>query len=1212
MAKYHGSIARTFVLFLLIYHQFATSVAAVLPSFKAKSHPSRIIAKFSSGSPAFARASILKATSLSLQHEYKLVPGLVILCKSRVSLKSVGSDSDLDTAVIPEELSSAIARLTDSGLFDYVEPDYQQQIHGEPTDMRFTDQTLWGLRNLGSEGGVANADIDALRAWSISTGSDNVIVAVIDTGIRYTHHDLEEQIWKNPGEVAGNGIDDDGDGLVDNVFGIDAIRNIGDPFDENGHGTHIAGTIGASANDRYPHVGVAWNVRLMACKFLDADGFGFTSDAIRCIDFAVENGARILNASWGGGPFSQSLYDSIAVAGAAGALFVASAGNESADLDVFPSFPSAFQLGNVISVTALDRRDRLALFSSFGRLGVHLGAPGVEIFSSTASSDSSYATMNGTSMAAAHVSGVAALILGSKETMLIPELRARLLSGTFSLPSLLGKVETGGRLNAFRALTAAPDGNIDLGLTPVDGSELLANETIAIRVTVSDVWGITNAVIKARFEELGEELIFRNNRHSQDQGPQDFVYSCDLRLPQEPGPVTLSLEVSVPGKTLLLRSVRYIAVLPPPNDGFENATVVSPAGGILSGNNKFASVQSGEPVHAGVSSRSASVWWTWKPARSGYSIVDSAGSAFDTVLAVYSKNSDQSLREVAAIDDVGDKKQGYVTFDAEAGKPYAIAVAGFRAKDVGVIHLRIESEGEPDRAAPELSISSPLSGITITNATDSRAVVMGTAWDPAPNASGVSEVLVQVNGGIARPAFGTTNWFSTSVLGIGENVIRVNAVDSAGNVSKPRIVEILYRPRRSSNDLFASASELIGREGRAIVDSEGASREFLEPWHAGVEGGASVWWQFRPSSDGVLRLSTEGSDFDTTLAVYAGERVTNLTAIVSNDNVAPDVTHSKIERAVRSFQALRIAVDGHRGTGGVVNLSYLFEPNEVHHLEVNESVGGVTSVRSGDLARDSEVEIAAIPANGFRFDRWEGSIPSIENPLRFVITEDIMIHPEFLPVEFSDGFETGSFDRLEWRQIGNSPWLVQSEYTVSGSYSARSGIVPDGQLGSLVLLVNCRAGLGSFFLKVSSERDWDYLSFFVNDNRIARWSGNIDWQKFEFELFEGTNRLEWRYSKDVGGTSSGLDSAFIDNLLLPLVIKVDESAPARLALLREKNNRVRIDLKGQADQVYVIQSTEGFLGWKSISTNVALNGVVHFIDPQAGEYSKRFYRAVTP
>jgi subtilisin family serine protease len=224
-------------------------------------------------------------------------------------------------------------------------------------------------------------DIGAEAAWDITTGDRGVIVAVIDTGIRTTHQDLAGQLWRNAGEVPANGIDDDANGYVDDVHGINASAETGDPTDDNGHGTHVAGTIGAMANGGGPHVGVAWQVQIMACKSFNSAGSAATSDGLKCLNYAIRNGARIINASWGGRSRSQATCDAIAAARDAGILFVASAGNDGRDNDSVPHYPSGFDLENVISVAALDRTGNLASYSNQGRESVHLAAPGTEIVS---------------------------------------------------------------------------------------------------------------------------------------------------------------------------------------------------------------------------------------------------------------------------------------------------------------------------------------------------------------------------------------------------------------------------------------------------------------------------------------------------------------------------------------------------------------------------------------------------------------------------------------------------------------------------------------------------------------------------------------------------------------------------------------------------------------------------------------------------------------
>ncbi|MBI4327435.1 MAG: S8 family serine peptidase, partial [Chloroflexi bacterium] len=324
-----------------------------------QAHPTRLLAKFADANQAAtpASAAVLHSLGLTAQSLGHLVPGLVTLDVSEEEKAAVA-----DPATRAQQLVDRIAALRHSGLFAYVEPDYVVKTSLTPNDSAFVNGNLWGLRNNGQLGGRPGADINAVQAWDITTGSTNVIVAVIDTGVRYTHVDLAAQMWQNPGEIPANQIDDDNNGYVDDVFGINAIDGVpapGDPMDDIGHGTHVAGTIGAAANNGQPHVGVAWKVQLMACKFLGTAG-GLTSDAIECIGYAVRHRARIMNNSWGGYGYSQALFDSIAAARANGILFVAAAGNEANDNDIIPAYPASYQLDNIVAVAAVDRYDNLA------------------------------------------------------------------------------------------------------------------------------------------------------------------------------------------------------------------------------------------------------------------------------------------------------------------------------------------------------------------------------------------------------------------------------------------------------------------------------------------------------------------------------------------------------------------------------------------------------------------------------------------------------------------------------------------------------------------------------------------------------------------------------------------------------------------------------------------------------------------------------------
>ena len=334
----------------------------------------------------------------------------------------------------------------------YAEPDWIVHTQTVPNDPMFG--TLWGLNNIGQSGGVVDADIDAVEAWDITTGSSAVVVAVIDTGIDYNHQDLSANMFRNTPDCNSNGIDDDRNGKIDDCFGIDTVNKDSNPIDDHNHGTHVAGTIGAGGNNGVGVVGVNWTVRLMACKFLDAGGFGWTSDAIDCLEYVKlmkDRGVNIVatNNSWGGGEFSQAMFDAIDAHRQRGILFIAAAGNSSLDNDFTPFYPASYYLPNVIAVAATTRTDAQAWFSNYGRRTVHLGAPGDQILSTTRGN--TYSIFSGTSMATPHVTGVAALLKAQDPGRDWKAIRNLLLAGGETIPSMTTTI-TQKRLNARGAL----------------------------------------------------------------------------------------------------------------------------------------------------------------------------------------------------------------------------------------------------------------------------------------------------------------------------------------------------------------------------------------------------------------------------------------------------------------------------------------------------------------------------------------------------------------------------------------------------------------------------------------------------------------------------------------------------------------------------------------------------------------------------------------
>ncbi|PYJ01081.1 MAG: hypothetical protein DME25_18975, partial [Verrucomicrobia bacterium] len=319
-----------------------------------------------------------------------------------------------------------------------------------PNDPAFTNGPQWYLNNTGQSGGVPDADIDAPEAWDTLNSASNIIVAVIDSGIRQTHEDLADNLWVNPDEIAGNEFDDDGNGLVDDLHGINAMTNSGDPTDDTGHGTHVSGILGAVGNNALGTCGVAWRVQIMACKFLGPNG-GSESDLIQCLDYARAKRARVINCSFEAPDFDSVLSNAFWAVRNAGIVVVAAAGNSGTDNDVTPTYPASFAMDNVVAVMATTRTDGYVAFN-YGANSVHLGAPGFDIWSTYFRSNSDYVPLSGTSMSAPCVAGAVALLRARFPTFDHRQIIARLLATTDPLPSLAGRCLTGGRLNLAKAL----------------------------------------------------------------------------------------------------------------------------------------------------------------------------------------------------------------------------------------------------------------------------------------------------------------------------------------------------------------------------------------------------------------------------------------------------------------------------------------------------------------------------------------------------------------------------------------------------------------------------------------------------------------------------------------------------------------------------------------------------------------------------------------
>ncbi len=422
------------------------AAAARAPEFV----PGEVIVRFKPGASSASRGETMRAANA--QAGEKIVTA---------AMRGRGDNEGITVLRTSMNVPDAIATLKARADVEYAEPNWIYTTDATSNDTYYTNGSLWGM--YGSATTPTNQfGIGAASAWLGAQGANcgNVYIGIIDEGYMYTHPELAANAAKNPGEIAGNGADDDGNGYVDDVYGWDFAGNNNTVFDGAGddHGTHVAGTIGAVGGNGAGVAGVCWSVKLMNAKFLGNQG-GTTANAVKAVDYFTDLKTRqglniaATSNSWGGGGFSQALADAIARANVANILFVAAAGNSTYNCDVSACYPANYDVANVISVASITSTGAISSFSNYGERTVDIGAPGSAIWSTVPVSSrgktitAGYASYSGTSMATPHVSGAVAFYAQRYPGSSAAQIKTAILTSATPTVSLSGKTVTGGRLN---------------------------------------------------------------------------------------------------------------------------------------------------------------------------------------------------------------------------------------------------------------------------------------------------------------------------------------------------------------------------------------------------------------------------------------------------------------------------------------------------------------------------------------------------------------------------------------------------------------------------------------------------------------------------------------------------------------------------------------------------------------------------------------------
>lgn len=610
---------------------------------------------------------------------------------------------------------AAVIELQATGWYEFVEVDRLRFSSALPTDPQVTDLTQWHLQNSGQAGGLPHADLNMDAAWNIRTDASSVIVAVIDSGARLTHRDLAPNLWTNPREIPGNNLDDDNNGYIDDVHGIDTLQRTGDPTDPAhfGHGTHVAGIIGGVANNGVAGSGVAWRVQIMPLLFLGGeDHVGTISGEIECINYAIAHGAKVINASFGTNQFSLAEFEAIQRARDADIVLVCAVGNSSRNLDFNNHYPVGHLLDNIVGVANSNQLDELHFESNFSSGHVDLAAPGTDIFSLNSTGDTATRFDTGSSMSSPMVAGAVALLRAQYPNDGYRAIINRLLRGTRQLDALRGRVQSGGRLDVAAALSISETRpfNDDFANRAV-----LAGERVRARTSTTHAG--TEVGEPAHAGYLARSVWFTWTAPSDGSVVIDTVDSPgDTKLAVYTGtsltaltqvaandnaagglltshvafPITAGTTYQIAVDTASAGFVALNLNATAANDAFHAALTLDPTHPTVTASNANATRETGEPTHvSGANGRT--LWYAWTAPANGPVHVNAYSLSTDSVLAVYTGNAIGSLTKIGSNNNTGvsgGNLNASVSLNATAGTTYRIAIDS-RGSVIGPIKLSV-------------------------------------------------------------------------------------------------------------------------------------------------------------------------------------------------------------------------------------------------------------------------------------------------------------------------------------------------------------------------------------------------------------------------------------------------------------------------------------------------------------------------------------------